>query len=305
MESAVKCRAVTKRFRNLTAVDSISLDVEPGRLFGLLGPNGAGKSTLVKILVGLVRPTSGWAEVGGFPPGHLAAQRQIGYLPELFRFPGWMTGSELMDLHGRLLGMDASGRRRRGGEVLELTGLAGAADRRIGQYSKGMQQRVGLAQAILGRPKVLFLDEPTSALDPVGRVHVRDLLLRLTGEGTAVFLNSHMLTDVERICDRVAILRDGRLIKEGTLAEIAGGLSLSIKLDAITDGLLAEIEKRFGPVYRPNGSPEFRVELSDRESVPAVADMLVASGRKLYELRTITASLEEVFLEIFGGEEQR
>lgn len=305
LEKAVSCRLITKRYNRLTAVDNLNLTVKPGELFGLLGPNGAGKSTLVKMLVGLVRPTSGWAEVAGFPPSHISAQKQIGYLPELFRFPDWMTGSEFLEFHCSLLDIPAADTRKRVPEVLELTGLTSATDRRISEYSKGMQQRIGIAQAILGRPKVLFLDEPTSALDPVGRVHVRELLQKITSEGTAVFLNSHLLSDIERICHRVAILQTGRLIKEGTLAEIAGGLSLTVKLDVITEGLLNEIERKFGPVYCANGAPEFQVELFDQELVSAVVDLLVGHGRKIYELRPVTTSLEEVFLEIFGEEENK
>jgi ABC-2 type transport system ATP-binding protein len=299
MNNAICCRLITKRFGSLAAVNSLSLTVKSGELFGLLGPNGAGKSTLVKILVGLIKPTSGWAEVCGFPPTHVAARQQIGYLPELFRFPGWMTGIELLEFHAQLLEMPISSRRSRILEVLELTGLSEAANRRINKYSKGMQQRVGLAQAILGRPKLLFLDEPTSALDPVGRVYIRKLLQQLSNEGTTVFLNSHILTDIERICSRVAILQKGRLVKEGPLTDVLGGLSLYVELDTISSNLLTEIENRFGTVHCVNGAPKFRIELANKKLIPAVAELLVSRGHKIYQLQPVTASLEEVFLSIF------
>ncbi len=300
MTRSIECWAITKRYGRLTAVDGLSLTVDEGGIFGLLGPNGAGKSTLVKMLVGLVKPTSGWAEVAGRPAGQVAAKRAVGYLPEMFRFPGWMTGAELLELHGRLLGLPPMDRRAGAAQALELTGLTQAADRKIATYSKGMQQRVGLAQAILGKPRVLFLDEPTSALDPIGRAHVRKLLQLLAAEGTTVFLNSHLLTDVERICRRVAIVDRGRVIREGTMAELSGGVSLLARVDSLPAGLLEELAQRFGKVSCDNGAPEFKIELAADDMVPAVADFLVGSGRKLYELRQITGTLEETFLKIVG-----
>jgi ABC-2 type transport system ATP-binding protein len=250
------------------------------------------------MLVGLVEPTSGYAQVSGFPAGHLCAKRDLGYLPEMFRFPGWMTGAELLDFHGRLLDLPRSDRRSRSIEVLELTGLAEAADRKIATYSKGMQQRIGLAQAILGRPKVLFLDEPTSALDPIGRVHVRHLLQRLATEGTTVFLNSHLLTDVEMICERIAIVNSGKVVTMGSMADLAGKTMLHVRVDALPNEFLDELRERFGPVECNNGTPEFRIQLDDDKMVPAVADFVISHGRKLFELRPAKGTLEETFLEI-------
>lgn len=299
LQNALHCRSITKRFGRLTAVDGLNLSVEAGQLFGLLGPNGAGKSTLLKIMTGLIRPTSGWVEIAGLPPSHPVARKSIGYLPELFRFPGWMTGRELLWFHGDLLGMSARRCSERSAEVLETSGLEAAADRKIAQYSKGMQQRIGLAQAILGRPTVLFLDEPTSALDPVGRVMVRRLLQKVKGEGTAVFLNSHMLTDVELICDRVAIMQQGKVVREGTIDDISGRVAVTVKLDALPAGLLEEVEGLFGRVVCPNGRPEFQVEVDRRDAVPELAKLLVSKGRKIYGLEPRHASLEDVFLELF------
>ena len=300
MTRSIECWAITKRFGRLTAVDGLSLAVDQGGIFGLLGPNGAGKSTLIKMLAGLVTPTSGLAQVAGEPIGSMAAKRAIGYLPEMFRFPGWMTGAELLELHGRLLELRRPHRREMAAHVLELTGLTKAADRKIATYSKGMQQRIGIAQAILGRPQVLFLDEPTSALDPVGRAHVRKLLQLLAAEGTTVFLNSHLLTDVERICQRVAIVNHGRVVREGTMADLSGSMSLLARVDTLPPGLLDELAARFGKVTCDNGAPEFRIELASDDLVPAVAEFLVAGGRKLFELRPVSGSLEEAFLDIIG-----
>lgn len=288
----------------MTAVDKLNLSVRPGELFGLLGPNGAGKSTLVKMLVGLIKPTSGWAQVVGFPAGHLSANRRIGYLPELFQFPGWMTGAELLDLHGRLLDLPGAERRRRAKNTLEITGLTKAADRKISGYSKGMQQRIGLAQAILGQPDLLFLDEPTSALDPVGRAHVRDLLKTVSAEGTAVFLNSHLLTDVERICDRVAFVSRGRVVKEGSPVGESPGISLFVRLLEIENGVVAALTKSFGQARVDHGRPELTIELRDREQIPAVAEYLTRRGHKIYELREINRSLEDEFLEVIRESEE-
>lgn len=300
MNYAIECYAIKKKYGRLTAVDGLSLKVAPGELFGFLGPNGAGKSTLIKILVGLVQPTSGWAQVAGFTSGHKESKRCIGYLPELFRFPSWMTGAELLDFHGRLIGLERSERRRRSLECLELTELTEAADRKIGTYSKGMQQRIGLAQAILGRPAVLFLDEPASALDPVGRARVRGLLEHVSGEGTAVFLNSHLLTDVERICARVAIVNKGRVVREGPPAALSGRLSLYLLLDEAPHELLVELGKRFGEVFKDNGRPELRITLDNGDAAPDIAEFLVHRGRRIFELRRETDSLEQTFFEAVG-----
>src|SRR5712691_5306287 len=219
MTSALAVRGLAKRYGTVQALRGVDLSVEPGELVGLLGPNGAGKSTLVKIAVGLVHPSAGTAEVAGAPAGSLAARRALGYLAELFRFPGWHTADEVLTLHQRLAGSRGGERER--GELLELVGLADARRRRVEDMSKGMQQRLGIAQALVGSPRVLFLDEPTSALDPVGRRTVRTLLEELQQRGVAVLLNSHLLSEIELVCDRVVILLGGRVVTAGTPAELA------------------------------------------------------------------------------------
>ena len=248
-----------------------------GELVGLLGPNGAGKSTLVKIACGLVRPTRGQAEVCGARAGSLDARRQIGYLAELFRFPGWYSADELLVLHQRLSGSRGGAAER--AELLELVGLADARDRRVEAMSKGMQQRLGIAQALVGSPKLLLLDEPTSALDPVGRRTVRQLLEELQSRGTSVLLNSHLLSEIELVCDRVVILLRGKVVSEGSPAELSRGRGVEIETDEGTQ------------VY--DGT---------REDVPRLVAELVAAGRKVYGVQVLTSTLEDTYLEAVGGE---
>jgi ABC-2 type transport system ATP-binding protein len=209
-----------KSYRGQEALAGVDLEIRAGELVGLLGPNGAGKSTLTKIACGLVRPSGGTVDVLGRPAGSPPARAALGYLAELFRFPGWCSADELLALHQRLAGSGGGVAERT--ELLGLVGLGEARDKRIEAMSKGMQQRLGIAQALVGAPRLLLLDEPTSALDPVGRRIVRGLLEELRGRGVAVLLNSHLLSEVELVCDRVAIIARGRLVKAGTPDELAG-----------------------------------------------------------------------------------
>jgi ABC-2 type transport system ATP-binding protein len=272
------CSALEKRYGSTVALAGVDIDVEPGELVGLLGPNGAGKSTLVKIACGLVRPSAGVAEVAGAPAGSATAREQIGYLAELFRFPGWLTADELLELHQRLAG-SAGGDSERA-ELLELVGLADARQTKIDGMSKGMQQRLGIAQALVGAPRLLMLDEPTSALDPVGRRIVRDLLLELKRRGVAVLLNSHLLSEVERVCDRVAILNGGRIVARGSPAQLsrAGGV---------------EIEVNGGVRSFPEAV---------REDVPDLVAGLVAAGERVYGVRVLSSTLEDAYLEAVGAD---
>jgi ABC-2 type transport system ATP-binding protein len=251
--------------------------VGEGQLFGLLGPNGAGKSTLVKIACGLVRPTGGAAEICGAPAGSPPARRSLGYLAELFRFPGWASADEVLLMHQRLAGSTGGAAER--DELLELVGLAHAKHVRVEEMSKGMQQRLGIAQALVGFPPLLLLDEPTSALDPAGRRTVRELLERLRERGIAVLLNSHLLSEIELVCDHVAILLDGRVVAAGAPDDLSRPRGVEIETD---DG-----------VVRLNGGRE--------EAARAVAD-LVAAGRKVYRVDVRRSTLEEVYLEAVGAE---
>ncbi len=212
MPAALVVRGLQKRYGSVEALAGVDLEVAEGELVGLLGPNGAGKSTLVKIACGLVRQSTGTAEVCGAPAGSIEARRALGYLAELFRFPGWYSADELLVLHQRLAGSTKGEAERV--DLLELVGLTDARERRVEEMSKGMQQRLGIAQALVGSPRLLLLDEPTSALDPVGRRTVRRLLEELQGRGVSVLLNSHLLSEIELVCDRVAIMLRGRLVTE-------------------------------------------------------------------------------------------
>ena len=271
-------QGLAKRYGRVEALGGVDLAVDAGELVGLLGPNGAGKSTLVKIAVGLVRPSSGTATVCGAPAGSAAARAALGYLAELFRFPGWYSADELLALHQRLARSPGGERER--GELLELVGLTDARDRRVEAMSKGMQQRLGIAQALIGSPKVLFLDEPTSALDPAGRRTVRRLLEQLKERGVAVLLNSHLLSEIELVCDRVTILLDGRVVAEGAPSALARPRGVEIETD--------------------EGVRLF--DTAAREDAPRLVEELVASGRRVYGVRVLTSTLEDVYLEYVGEE---
>jgi ABC-2 type transport system ATP-binding protein len=267
-----------KRYGKQDALAGIDLEVEAGQLVGLLGPNGAGKSTLTKIACGLVRPSAGRVEVFGRPAGSPEARAALGYLAELFRFPGWLTAAELLLLHQRLTSSDGGEAERL--RLLDLVELGDAAGKRIEAMSKGMQQRLGIAQALVGSPRLLLLDEPTSALDPVGRRIVRGLLEEMRGRGVAVLLNSHLLSEVELICDHVAIISRGRLVKAGTPQGLAGP----------------------GAVVVETGSGVRSFEGAGREDAPRIVEGLVAAGERVYGVEVRHSSLEDVYLEAVGGE---
>jgi ABC-2 type transport system ATP-binding protein len=299
---AIETVELSKVYRGRAAVDGLSLRVEPGEVFGFLGPNGAGKSTTVKMLLGLVRPTGGEARVLGGSPSDPAVRARLGFLPEQFRFQTWMTGSEFLRFHGRLAHLPAAELGRRVPEVLETVGLGGRGGEALGGYSKGMLQRVGLAGAILARPRLVFLDEPTSALDPIGRVEVRGVIERLRGEGVAVFLNSHLLSEVEQVCDRVAFVKAGRVLRQGSMRELMGGvLPVGIRVDHLPPGLLAALG-RLGEVRHTDtntpGRADVELWLEREDAIPALADAVHAHGARLYALTPRRPDLETMFLEL-------
>jgi ABC-2 type transport system ATP-binding protein len=276
--AALAVRDLSKRYGRVEALGGVDLEVDEGELVGLLGPNGAGKSTLVKIACGLVRPTRGSAAICGAPAGSAPARAALGYLAELFRFPGWYTADEVLELHQRLAGSDGGEAERV--RLLELVALADARRRRVEAMSKGMQQRLGIAQALVGRPRLLLLDEPTSALDPVGRRTVRRLLEELRGQGVGVLLNSHLLSEVELVCDRVAILLAGRVVAAGTPDQLARPRGVEVETDEGTR------------VY----------EAAGREDAPRLVAELVAAGRRVYGVSVLTSTLEDVYLDAVGEE---
>jgi len=275
--AALLCESLEKRYGAVVALGGVDVEVAPGELLGLLGPNGAGKSTLTKIACGLVRATGGRAEVEGSPAGSAEARAAIGYLAELFRFPDWLTADELLALHQDLAGSERGEHER--ADLLELVGLGDAAETKVGAMSKGMQQRLGIAQALVGSPRLLMLDEPTSALDPVGRRVVRDLLRDLRERGIAVVLSSHLLSEVELVCDRVAILVGGEIVAGGTPAELARPRGVEVETG---DGV------RTFPA-------------ATRDEVPRIVADLVASGDEVYSVRLLASTLEDAYLEAVGA----
>ena len=262
MPPALAVRGLQKRYGPIEALAGVDLEVAEGELVGLLGPNGAGKSTLVKIACGLVRPTRGDAAICGAPAGSPPARAALGYLAELFRFPGWQRAEEVLAMHQRLAGSEGGARER--GELLELVGLADARSRRVEAMSKGMQQRLGIAQALVGSPRLLLLDEPTSALDPAGRRTVRGVLEELRRRGIGVLLNSHLLSEIELVCDRVVILSRGVEVDTG-------------------NGL-----RRF---------PD-----AEREDAPRIVAELVAAGERIYGVEVVSTTLEETYLQAVAEE---
>src|SRR2546426_6535299 len=226
MAAAIQIQGLTKKFLQrgeVVAVDNLTLDVEEGEIFGFLGPNGAGKTTTIKMLLGLIFPTSGTATMLGRPIGDVETRRQVSYLPESPYFYDHLTGGELLEFFGRLFGIEEKARRRKIDELMDLVGLKNDKQKQLKQYSKGMLQRIGIAQALINDPKLLIFDEPTSGLDPVAHIEIRNLIQSLKEKGKTVFLSSHQLSDVERVCDRVAILNFGRLVKTGSVIELVEG----------------------------------------------------------------------------------
>jgi ABC-2 type transport system ATP-binding protein len=294
--AAVDTLAVAKRFGEKTALHDLTMTVGRGEVFGFLGPNGAGKTTAVKIFLGLVRPTSGACEILGAPLGNREVRRKIGYLPELFRYQGWMTSAEVLDLHAQLLDLPRADRAAAIGDVLHLVGLHARANDRVETYSKGMQQRLGLGAALLGEPDLVFLDEPTSALDPVGRNDVRTIVESLKARGATVFLNSHLLTEVERVCDRVAVVDRGRVIATGSIDEMLGtSNSVRLHLGAVSPEAIA-ILRGFGALEIDE--PWFSVSGIGDATIPELVRRLVQTGVEIHAVEPARTTLEERFLQL-------
>ncbi len=270
--------SLEKAYGAKRALAGVDIVVEQGEIVGLLGPNGAGKSTLTKIACGLVRQTAGQARVAGHVAGSRAARTQIGYLAELFRFPGWSTASEVLTLHQRLARSEGGGSERE--QLLELVGLADAAGVRVDQMSKGMQQRLGIAQALVGSPQLLLLDEPTSALDPVGRRIVRRLLEEMRGRGVSVLLNSHLLSEVESVSDRVYILSRGKVVSAGTPA-------------ALTQPRGVDIETASGTSHH---------DANSHEDIARIVRELVERGEQIHAVRPLVSTLEDAYVEAVGDQ---
>ncbi len=303
---AIETHGLRKAYGDKVAVHDVTISVPQGEVFGFLGPNGAGKSTTMKMLLGLAFPTSGTAQILGQPLGSVAAKRRIGFLPEQFRFHEWLRGTEFLDFHGELCGVPRAERRRRIPELLDLVGLSGRGNDHLRGYSKGMLQRIGLAQALLNDPALVFLDEPTSALDPIGRREVRDIIRVLKGRGMTVFLNSHILSEVESVCDRVAIVDRGRVVRYGPLEEL---LRESLDVELVLgphDATLTRQIAEFGVIESQEQGQHhrLRVRIDSVDDVPALVDAIARAGVPIYGVTPHRRSLEDVFLgAVEGGTE--
>ncbi|MFN8474108.1 MAG: ABC transporter ATP-binding protein [Anaerolineae bacterium] len=293
---AVRTLNLVKRYGATTALAGLTMTVQRGEIFGFLGPNGAGKTTAVKLLIGLTRPTAGEGWVLGAPLGDRETRRRVGYLPELFRYQDWLSAREVLRLHCRLVGVPRERQAEEITHALETVGLAQRADSRVGTFSKGMQQRLGLGVALLGQPDLIFLDEPTSALDPVGRADVRQIVRSLKERGATVFLNSHLLSEVEQVCDRVAVVDKGRVITEGSIAEVVGGShAVRLRIPGANADVRATLA-RYGPL---SSEGEWHtIGNLDEARIPSLVADVVRAGGQVYAVEPRHHTLEDRFLQL-------
>ncbi len=278
-----------------TAVDKLNLSVDEGQIFGFLGPNGAGKTTTIKMLLGLIFPTSGSAKLLGKPIGDIGTKNGIAYLPETPYFYDYMTGPELLDFYGRLFRIDTATRKQRIERLIDEVGLGHATGRTLRQYSKGMLQRIGIAQALINDPKLLFFDEPTSGLDPVAHIDIRNLILRLKDEGKTLLISSHQLSDVEMVCDRVAIIHKGQLKTTGHVTDLLMGSQVRIQASGLTPEVTATIAKMADRFHEEDGS--VILWESDMDQVDAIVDAVRAAKGRIISLNPERRSLEDIFIE--------
>ncbi|MGA9191753.1 MAG: ABC transporter ATP-binding protein [Anaerolineales bacterium] len=298
---AIQTEHLRKEFGRTVAVQGLTLEVPRGEVFGFLGPNGAGKTTSIKMLLSLVAPTSGEARLLGRPISDRRIRRQVGFLPEHFRFHDWLTAEEFLALHGRLFGMDEDELQRRIPDLLDLVGLLPFRRAQLRTFSKGMLQRVGLAQAIIHGPDLVILDEPTSGLDPVGRRLVRDIIQDLRRRGTTVFLNSHFLSEIEITCDRVAFIKRGEVVQTSNLDELMEAETVvQIRGRGLSEEVVAGLRRWGQDVARSDG--EVRVRMTDPDAVAEMTRFLVAQGVDVLALTPIHPTLEDVFVRIVGSE---
>ena len=295
----LETRHLRKAFGDKVAVADLTLDVAQGEVFGFLGPNGAGKTTSVKMLLGLVKPSGGEGKLLGAPVGSVAARAKVGFLPEHFRFHDWLNATEFLHLHGQLYGMSEAHRKERVPKLLDLVGLTPHADLKLHSFSKGMLQRIGLAQALLNEPQLIFLDEPTSGLDPVGRRLVRDIIRDLKSQGATVFLNSHLLSEVEITCDRVAFIKHGQVVRQAALQTLVDGqTTVELRVGNLTPQLVAGLAQ-WGQDVRADGD-HIHLTVSDEDVLPQVANWVVEQGGALYSMTPQKLSLEDLFLQVVG-----
>ncbi|CAJ1316404.1 ABC transporter ATP-binding protein [Paenibacillus nuruki] len=315
---AIDIQQLTKEYDNGRGCRNVTISVGKGEAFGFLGPNGAGKSTLVKMLVGLTAPTSGRATLFGEPIGSLAAKQHVGYLPELYRYQEWLTGEEVVRLHSRLCSMDQSTIKPRIKQLLDQVGIGKRGIDRVKHYSKGMQQRLGMACALVNDPPILFLDEPSSALDPIGRSEVRELLKNLKNEGKTIFLNSHLLEEVESLCERIALLNNGQILRHGQVSQVlytqtkwrfkVGGFTPEI-LPWLSETSGISIERYMNPSITsatsvlPVGQETVWLEatIDNEEQIGWLNTLIVNQGMTLYNVEPVKERLEEWFMDAVSG----
>jgi ABC-2 type transport system ATP-binding protein len=309
---AIETISLSKDYGDRRGCRDVTLTIRQGEAFGFLGPNGAGKSTIVKMLTGLIKPTSGKAQLFGHASGTIEARRRLGYLPELFRYPDWLTGEEVLAFHAKLCELDRATAKRRIHQLLDEVGIGSRGRDKLKGYSKGMQQRLGLACALLGNPDIVFLDEPASALDPVGRHEVRELLARLKSQGKTIFLNSHLLEDVEHLCDTVALLNNGEVLAEGKVSEVLRAQSnFRLRVSGYTPLAPERIRQMLGADVvvskqaAEDGSVWLEVTLEDDEQIGLVNYILIELGLTLYEVGKTKSRLDEWFLQAVSGLEHR
>jgi ABC-2 type transport system ATP-binding protein len=296
---AIETHLLRKEFGDYAAVKGLTLQVKQGEVFGFLGPNGAGKTTSMKMLLGLITPTSGEAALLGQPIGNREAMRRVGFLPEHFRFQEWLSADEFLLLHGQLLGMNKDDLQQRRDELLERVGLTPFRKKHLRTYSKGMLQRVGLAQALLNRPELVFLDEPTSGLDPVGRRLVRDVIREVRAQGTSVFLNSHLLSEIEVTCDRVAFIQHGEVVRVLELASLSSDqTSVTIRASNLAAESLNGLSQ-WGREIQKDGEFVHMIIASDTV-LPEVTRYLVSQNAEVYSITPNRMSLEDIFIETVG-----
>lgn len=300
----IETKNLTKIYGNKTGCKDVSICVGKSQIFGFLGPNGAGKSTFIKMLVGLLFPTSGSAEILGKPLGDISVRQKIGYLPENFKYYEWMTGTDLLSFHASLYKLDKKSIASKSEEVLEIVRLKGSEKYRVGTYSKGMQQRIGMACALLSDPDLIFFDEPTSALDPIGRKQIREIMLELKSRGKTILLNSHLLSEVEMVCDSAAIINKGSVIFQGKLEDILESkIRLQIQADGVGTDTISKLRRIDPELSLSNG--RITMNIDSKDSIPDIASMIVETGGKLYQLTPTRESLEDLFVNLIEGGEQQ
>lgn len=306
----IKTENISKIFKssfnkkNIQALDSVSLDVPKGIIFGLLGPNGAGKTTLIKILLGISKATSGYAEMLGEPVDTIEVKKKIGYLPENHRFPLFLTGNEFLFHFGSFSGMNKLIIKERTEYLLSLVGLTEWSNKKLKTYSKGMLQRIGLAQALINDPELIFLDEPTDGVDPIGRKEIRDVLIKLKEEGKTIFLNSHLLSEVEMITDRIAILNKGKLIKEGAVSELKkkGEEYNFVLSNELEDKISSMLIEKYSIVKKSEN--KYSVLIQSDDDLALLQEEIRKSGIIIKEMSQKNESLEDVFFDLIKNNKE-